>query len=145
MVRIILIWCGQEDLSLVAAKTLARSVAALMQLCCAIGTRRRRGFSTAPLPVLWRREEGDLSPRSARGTRTGVSSLRRKAAFDAPLLRSSVSRGSDVPPAHHSPPLPFKSSCAKQHQYKRESLCDSLLYWCGQEDLNLHRVAPTRT
>ena len=43
------------------------------------------------------------------GTGIRFSSRRRKAAFDAPLLRSSVSRGSDVPQARHSLPLPFES------------------------------------
>ena len=48
-------------------------------------------------------------PKVSFGTGIRVSSLRRKAERISALLRSSVSRGSDVPPARHSLPLPFES------------------------------------
>ena len=64
--------------------------------------------------------------RLSQGRRTRFSSLRRKAEYISALLRSSVSRGSDVPPARHSLPLPFESLyCvpAKTKGHPKVSFC----------------------
>ncbi len=77
------------------------------------------------------------------GRRDLFSSQRRKAESVSALLCDSVSLGSDVPPVHHSLPLPFKFLLYPHKQKGDTHKVYRLFRWCGRRDLNPYGVNHT--